>query len=159
MNKPSQAVHRAASRTRVFNATEKGSTFMKFTTLGIAAMALCASAAPAFAQSSSVQRANERERSSIEYRQENCPSGDRGACARANERARRSIEYRNQHATRYSRNPSAAIERANQKNRDSIAYRNAHCRPEDARACARANEKDRGAIEYRNANSARRSTR
>lgn len=126
---------------------------MKFTRMLVATLAICASSVPALAQTSAVERANQKERDSIEYRRENCPSGDRAACARANEKARDSIRYRNQNASRDSRNSYAAIERANQKDRDAIEYRNAHCRPEDARACERANDKNRRAIHNRNARS------
>src|SRR4051812_38240535 len=98
---------------KLFYPAREESTVMKLIALSIAAMAIFASANPASAQSSAVQRANERERDSIEYRQANCPSGDRAACARANERARDSIRYRNEHATRYSRNPDSAVQRAN----------------------------------------------
>ena len=121
-----------------------------FSKTALSILVLGLSAAPAMAQTSAAERANARERSSIDYRKANCPSGDRAACDRANDRARRSIDYRNDHATRYQRDPNAAVDRANRRDRDSIAYRSANCPSGDKAACARANEKARRAIEYRN---------
>ncbi|CAH0356776.1 hypothetical protein BH11PSE5_BH11PSE5_24560 [soil metagenome] len=117
--------------------------------MAVCAVAFGATTSASMAQTSAVQRANDRERQSIDYRSKNCPSGDRAACQRANEKARDSIEYRNRNATRYQRDPNAAVERANRRDLDSAAYRSANCAPGNQAACARANEKARDAVKYR----------
>ena len=104
---------------------------------------------PSFAQTSAVQRANDKEQSSIEYRKTHCPSGDQAACDRANRRAESSMTYRDEHATQYQRDPNAAVERADRKDKDSVAYRQSHCASGDTAACQRANGREERAIGYR----------
>lgn len=107
---------------------------------------LCIGAAPAFAQSSQLDRANARDERSIDYRQAHCPTGREAACDRANAKTERAIDNRTRVATADQRDPNLAIARANAKDERSIAYRNANCPPERKAACERANAKTKRAI-------------
>ena len=116
----------------------------------IAATALCLGAAPLSAQSA-VDRATAKTERAIVNRTANCPAGNAAACERANQKDRESIAYRNRHATAGQRDPDRPLIRANEKDARSVEYRNAHCASGNKAACARAAAKTQRAMAKRGA--------